>query len=236
MDQRDDSEKFVESAGELERERGRRKEAEKALFENRQRYERLVNTIPCALYDYVLWPDGRSRFIYISAQCKEIFEFEADQIIDDPNLLWNMVYPEDLARLKREDEEANRTGCLFQSEVRIILPSGKMKWIQLTSMPSTEKVDSQLIWSGVILDVTGRKEAEEERNQLVAELRSALDEVRTLSGFLPICASCKKIRDDKGYWNQIESYIQNHSEAEFSHSICPDCVRDLYPDFYSDDE
>ena len=56
-----------------------------------------------------------------------------------------------------------------------------------------------------------------------AELKEAMSEVKTLSGFLPICASCKKIRDDKGYWNQIESYIRDHSEAEFSHGICPDC-------------
>ncbi|MEN8143230.1 MAG: response regulator, partial [Thermodesulfobacteriota bacterium] len=56
--------------------------------------------------------------------------------------------------------------------------------------------------------------------------------VKTLSGMLPICASCKKVRDDKGYWNQIESYITNHSEAEFSHGICPDCVKEIYPDQY----
>lgn len=62
-----------------------------------------------------------------------------------------------------------------------------------------------------------------------AELQNALSKVKTLSGFLPICASCKKIRDDRGYWNQIESYVSQHSEAEFSHSICPDCVKDLYP-------
>lgn len=64
-----------------------------------------------------------------------------------------------------------------------------------------------------------------------AALKEALTEVKTLSGFLPICASCKKIRDDKGYWNQIEAYIREHSEAEFSHGICPECARKLYPEF-----
>jgi hypothetical protein len=63
------------------------------------------------------------------------------------------------------------------------------------------------------------------------ELKTALSQVKTLSGFLPICASCKKIRDDNGYWNQIESYIRNHSEAEFSHGICPDCAQKLYPNY-----
>jgi PleD family two-component response regulator len=62
------------------------------------------------------------------------------------------------------------------------------------------------------------------------ELQKALDEVRQLRGILPICANCKSIRDDQGYWEQIETYISNHSEAVFSHSICPDCVKKLYPD------
>ncbi len=69
-----------------------------------------------------------------------------------------------------------------------------------------------------------------ERGRLIAELQDALGKVRTLSGLLPICACCKKIRDDKGYWNQIESYIQKHSDAEFSHGICPDCFKALYPE------
>jgi hypothetical protein len=59
-------------------------------------------------------------------------------------------------------------------------------------------------------------------------LRDALSQVKTLSGLIPICASCKKIRDDKGYWNQLETFIQEHSEAEFSHGICPDCMKKLY--------
>ena len=75
-----------------------------------------------------------------------------------------------------------------------------------------------------------KEEAEQERNQYVEELQEALKEVKQLSGMLPICASCKKIRDDKGYWNQIESYIGAHSEAKFSHGICPDCVKKLYPE------
>ena len=76
---------------------------------------------------------------------------------------------------------------------------------------------------------------EKERENLILELTEALSEVKKLSGMLPICASCKKIRDDKGYWNQIESYIGDHSEAEFSHGICPDCAKKLYPEFYKGD-
>jgi PAS domain-containing protein len=79
-------------------------------------------------------------------------------------------------------------------------------------------------------DITARKQAEQERQRTIVELQDALQKVKTLSGLLPICASCKKIRDDKGYWNHVESYIEHHSQAIFSHGICPDCVRKLYPD------
>ncbi|MCK4795463.1 MAG: HAMP domain-containing protein [Desulfobacteraceae bacterium] len=78
--------------------------------------------------------------------------------------------------------------------------------------------------------IAKRKQIETEREEIISNLQEALAKVKLLSGFLPICASCKKIRDDKGYWNQIESYISQHSDAEFSHSICPDCVKKLYPD------
>ena len=71
--------------------------------------------------------------------------------------------------------------------------------------------------------------AEEKREELIIKLQLALTNLKTLSGLLPVCVSCKKIRDDNGYWNQIEAYIREHSEAEFTHSICPDCTKKLYP-------
>ncbi len=76
-----------------------------------------------------------------------------------------------------------------------------------------------------------RYKAEKERRQLIRDLQKALAEVKKLSGLLPICAACKKIRDDKGYWSQVESYIEEHSEAVFTHSVCPDCAKALYPKF-----
>jgi CHASE3 domain sensor protein len=96
-------------------------------------------------------------------------------------------------------------------------------------------------------DLVGRKKAEErlartneeleqrvkERDTLVAELQEALANIKTLSGLIPICANCKKIRDDKGYWNAVEGYIMQHSDAKFSHGICPDCFKNLYPEAYA---
>jgi len=76
--------------------------------------------------------------------------------------------------------------------------------------------------------------ADAAREKIIAELKDALDQIKTLHGIIPICASCKKIRDDDGFWNQVEVYIRAHSEAEFTHSICPDCAEKLYPGLGSD--
>jgi len=87
---------------------------------------------------------------------------------------------------------------------------------------------------GLFIDVTQRKLAEQEREKLIAELQTALQKVKLLSGLVPICAACKKIRDDKGYWNQLEEYIEDHSQAMFSHGLCPECMKKLYPEFDPD--
>jgi len=86
--------------------------------------------------------------------------------------------------------------------------------------------------SFIARDVTEAKRAEQERLQLIAELTETLAKVHALGGLLPICASCKKIRNDEGYWEQVETYIRNHSSADFTHSICPECTERLYPELH----
>ncbi len=73
------------------------------------------------------------------------------------------------------------------------------------------------------------------QQELINQLQETLAKVKTLGGLLPICASCKKIRDDQGYWNQLEAYIQSHSDVEFSHGFCPDCAKRLYPEYFNDE-
>jgi PAS domain S-box-containing protein len=85
----------------------------------------------------------------------------------------------------------------------------------------------------ILRDITERKRQEQERLRLIQELTEALKRVKTLNGLLPICSSCKKIRNDGGYWEQVENYIRSRSNAEFTHGICPDCVRLLYPEYES---
>jgi PAS domain-containing protein len=81
----------------------------------------------------------------------------------------------------------------------------------------------------IMRDVSERRAAEKERELLIRQLQEALAKVRTLSGLLPICAACRKIRDEQGAWHSLETYIRNHTEAEFSHGICPECRKRLYP-------
>jgi HAMP domain-containing protein len=113
-------------------------------------------------------------------------------------------------------------GC--QADVRTRLPHTRDEMGQLAKsfdgmVIALEKTDAE------------RKKAEEEREALILELNDALANIKTLKGLLPICASCKKIRNDEGFWEQMEMYIRDRSDAEFSHGICPECMKKLYPDY-----
>jgi len=79
-----------------------------------------------------------------------------------------------------------------------------------------------------------KQKAAAERERLIIQLQEALEKVKTLRGFIPICASCKQVRDDEGYWSQVEAYVSKHTLAEFSHGICPECAKRLYPEYYKE--
>jgi PAS domain S-box-containing protein len=93
------------------------------------------------------------------------------------------------------------------------------------------EITGQLV---ILRDVTVRRQLEMEREALIDELQNALRDIKTLRGLLPICAHCKKIRDDDGYWYQVEEFIHEHSDADFSHGICPDCAKTMYPEYFPD--
>jgi PAS domain S-box-containing protein len=114
------------------------------------------------------------------------------------------------------------------------LADGEIRDVEVHSGP-IQFSDSEMLYS-VIQDVTRRKQTEAERERLISQLQDALAEIKTLSGLLPICSSCKKIRDDKGYWKRIEEYIGEHSNAQFSHGICPECLERLYPELSKDEQ
>src|ERR1700722_7540309 len=103
--------------------------------------------------------------------------------------------------------------------------------VALTLSPIKDAVGKVVGISAIERDITARKREEEERVKLIGELTEALGNIKNLRGLLPICASCKKIRDDRGYWQKVESYISDHTQAEFTHGICPECLRRLYPEY-----
>ena len=110
------------------------------------------------------------------------------------------------------------------------LANGEVRPVEVYSGPIM-LMGRQVLYS-IIHDISERKKAEEEKEKLILELQDALSSIRVLRGMITICSSCKKIFNDKGQWEQMEMYIRDHSEAEFSHGICPGCAEKLYPDFF----
>lgn len=101
-------------------------------------------------------------------------------------------------------------------------------WVSLSENTIVDK-DGKIVESrSMIVDITDRKRVEEERVRLIGEMKEIISEVKKLSGLLPICSNCKKIRDDEGDWKQIEQYISEHFKIQFTHGICPDCVNKYY--------
>jgi len=107
---------------------------------------------------------------------------------------------------------------------------GKKRYLIFDASPIYDKDGELLGVVETLQDITVLKLMEEEKERLNVELTEALNQIKTLSGLIPICAACKKIRDDKGYWNQIESYLEEHSDAVFSHGLCPECFKEYFPE------
>jgi PAS domain S-box-containing protein len=143
------------------------------------------------------------------------------------------LFPKELAEgFVADDRTVIQTGQpVIHREEYVIDEQGQKRWLDTTKLPLRDEKGQITGLVGVGRDVTERKKAETERERLITELQNALADIKTLSGLVPICANCKKIRDDQGYWTQLEAYIQDRSEAQFSHSICPDCAAKLYPNY-----
>ena len=117
-------------------------------------------------------------------------------------------------------------------EFRHRLADGSHRDVEVFS--NRVEIDGQAVLYSIIHDVSQRHRLEAERERLIQDLETALEHVKTLRGIVPICAACKKIRDDQGYWEQVEAYMSRHTEANFSHGICPDCARAWYPEYATD--
>jgi PAS domain S-box-containing protein len=131
------------------------------------------------------------------------------------------VHPDDRERTLEQNRRVRDGGQALAFENRYVCKDGSYRWL-LWNAAADQGL--HVIYS-VARDVTERKQADEEREALVRELQTALAEVQTLQGFLPICSYCKRVRDDENYWEGVDAYIAKHTNTKFSHGICPACYR-----------
>jgi PAS domain S-box-containing protein len=206
--------------GALAREQAAREELRQnveALRESEARYSSVVENS----MDAILMTDPEGRILSANREACRMFgrtEAELKRTGRMP-----LVDSEDGQRVAAASADRERKGKV-QLEVTFVRSDGT-KFTGEVSSGVFQDRDGLSRNSSIIRDVTERRRAEEERERLMEELQAAVANVKTLSGLLPICARCKKIRDDKGYWNQIELYIRDRSDAKFTHGICPDCAK-----------
>jgi len=190
------------------------KESEKMLAEA-QRIAHMGNWI---------WDVGADSFSG-SDETYEIFEIPPGATVNHVSFM-KMLHDDDRDMVKAAMEDGLR-GVVYKLEFRIITGKGNIKYVQ--GIGELERKDGHgPIMKGIMQDITERKERENEQKRLMTELQEAFSRIKTLSGLIPICANCKRIRDDRGYWRRIEKYIEERSQAEFTHSLCPDCEQKLY--------
>jgi PAS domain S-box-containing protein len=180
------------------------------------------------------------------AQCRAMFELMPGSVIlldatgvvrnANPAFCRNIGYSRDeiigthISRFAKESLEVIRknlrrliAGEKLHHEVTNVQKDGSLRYYELHETAVTLPDGSTGILA-VSTDITERKASEAQREKLIEELKQALAHVKTLRGLLPICGSCKKIRDGRGYWNKLETYISQHSDASFTHGLCPDCA------------
>ncbi len=200
-----------------------RQAAEAALRKSEERFQKFMNSGPAVAYV----KDATGRFVYVNEPTARRFRIPVSDWIGktDAELLGqssaDAVVEHDLTVLNDEKTVV--------AEEAVPSADGARYWQSYKFLLHDDAGQKQV--GGMSFDITERKAAEHERERLVSELREALAQVKTLSGFLPICASCKNLRDDAGYWQGIESFLSEHADVEFTHGICPECVTRLYPEF-----
>jgi len=160
---------------------------------------------------------------------ERMFGYSAEEMVGEPvDILMPHGEQKELSDIRDVIESGRRVERIETIRMR---RDGKPIDVSITVSPIKNDEGGIHGASIVLRDITERKQQEKERLRLIDELKEALKRVKTLNGLLPICASCKKIRNDGGYWEQVETYIRSRSNAEFTHGICPDCVRLLYPEY-----
>lgn len=201
------------------------KHAEQALKESENKFRDLAEKSLVGIY---LIQDD--IFKYVNPRMAEIFGYRVDELIGRKGPA-DLVSPEDWPNMQ-ENIRKRHTGEIEAVHYEFRGKKKNSDTLFIEAYGARTVYNKQPAVIGSLLDITQRTKDIAERERLIGELKEAVITIKTLQGILPICSSCKKIRDDKGYWSQIEKYITEHSSAEFSHSICPACAKKLYPEYY----
>lgn len=199
--------------------------SDRMVRDSQERYSLAVRGANDGIWDWNL----RTGEIYFSPRWKEIIGYsDADVFTVD---IWQShIHPDDAKRMW-EEYNKHLSGELlqFEAEYRMRHKDGTYRWVLGKGVCLRDIKGVPYRIAGSQTDISRRKKEQEDREHLIEELRDALGNIRKLSGLLPICASCKKIRDDEGYWNQVETYLMEHTSVQFTHGICPECSEKLYP-------
>ncbi|MGD1905619.1 MAG: PAS domain-containing protein [Leptolyngbyaceae cyanobacterium] len=157
---------------ERKRQETKRRQAEADLKQREARLQRLTANVMAVLYQYVLHPDGTDGFTYISPRCREIYELEPEVLLQDFSLVWEMTHPEDVERVRQINLDSAQKLMPFDMEFRLLPPSGGVRWVRAVSQPERQP-NGDVIWDGLVLDISGQKQLEVERQQAeVASLQS----------------------------------------------------------------
>lgn len=175
---------------------------------------------------------------WMSTRFWEVLGYDPDTKKHSPAEWQDLINQDDLqVALDNFNKHCADPNHPYDQIVRYEHKDGSTVWVRCRGVAIRDADGKPTRMLGAHTDITLVKEAElallkktEELEKANQKLSEALEQVKTLKGFLPICASCKKIRDDDGYWNQLETYISKHSDAEFTHGICPECTSSLYPE------
>jgi PAS domain S-box-containing protein len=205
-------------------------ELEQLKQEFQEKQEQMEATLD-ALPDLLFEVDCRGRILEFHSASRELLYASPQEFLDKKI---KEILPEEpaaiiMSALKRAAEKGKDLGAIYSLKMEM-----SVKWFELSITAKKNAKDANGRFIVLVRDITSRKQTELEKEKLIIELKKAVSKIKTLRGLLPICSSCKKIRDDKGYWNQLEAYIKAHSDADFSHSICPECAKKLYPEYYND--
>jgi PAS domain S-box-containing protein len=196
-------------------------------LEAESNFARLFETVPMGLFH--MRPDG--TILQVNRAFAEMTGYPSASKISGRNAADFFLTPADHSKWR---DAIEREGTLLQHETEFRRADGSLIWVEISARALRDGLSGSIFYEGSVEDITDRHHSEQERERLIVELRDALTREKRLSGLLPICSSCKKIRDDHGYWNQLEVYIQEHSDASFTHSFCPDCARRLYPEIFAE--